>query len=232
MIQDARELEIALKLVQELVSNNYMLSKAMEEEIPTGEDADGPRFNGYQLLAHLLHAKHEFLTADILEVVFEWVGIGLKQPTATRRQAQSVDDASPSSSSGKTKARASSVGAKSGEQPPKASEREWSNKERRDDRRERRRATGDGRSALGGGVLANPFVFRHVLLELHLWNNSVGMLQLVLQRIASLVSPTNIHHKYNLYRYVLNHSHTHTTAHDRTRPHTRADKNDRNWRAG
>jgi hypothetical protein len=221
-------------LVQELVSNNYMLSKAMEEEIPTGEDADGPRFNGYQLLAHLLHAKHEFLTADILEVVFEWVGIGLKQSTATRQQAQTIDDtktASPTSSSGKTKTRASSVGAKSGEQPPKASEREWSNKERRDDRRERR-AAGDGRSGLGGGVLANPFVFRHVLLELHLWNNSVGMLQLVLQRIASLVSPTNIHHKYNLYRYVLNHSHTHTHRRTHALPHTRADKNDRNLRAG
>ena len=144
--------------------------------MPAGEDANGPRFNGYQLLAHLLYTKHEFLDADIIEVVFEWIGMGQMQ-----RERPEKGFASETTRAARSESR--------------ERKREARNKERQDDRTAAREATaatdgggGGGEQSCRGGVLGNSSVFRHILLELHLWNNSVGMLQMVFQRIAGLVS--------------------------------------------
>jgi hypothetical protein len=154
------------------------------EELPSGEDADSPRFNGYQLLAHLLYTKHELLDTDIIEIVFEWIGMSHHlndDKTITKRTRD------------------------------RERGRERRNKEKQDDRREQHPKQEDSRATIGDvrtresggrGVLGNSLVFRHILLELHLWNNSVGMLQMLLQHIAGLISADNIHHKYNLYRCV------------------------------
>jgi len=114
------------------------------EEIPTGADADGPRFNGYQLLSHLLHTKRKLLDTKTLEILLGWAGMEATHPTEGKSAA----------------------------------------------------LPGHGRE----GVLANPFVFRHLLLELHMWDGSTVVLQTIFQRIFDLVSTDNIHQKYNLHR--------------------------------
>lgn len=141
------------------------------EELPTGEDADGPRFNGYQYLTHLLYSKRELINSAILEVIFKWIGMGQYQERDNSFSFSNLEEKEKEKHRSATEITSKNTSSKS-----------------------------DSSNIPSNGVLANPFVFRFILMELHLWNNSNEMLQSILRHISGLISTDNTHHKYNLYK--------------------------------
>ncbi len=66
--------------------------------------------------------------------------------------------------------------------------------------KEKEQAEKHNKEETSGGLIANDYAFRYILLDFDLWNNSIGMLQMLFHKIARLVSTDNSQCGYNLFK--------------------------------